>query len=221
MKELRFPNAKKGISKIFTSEILQLLVLLATGITAILYAVSVGASKGGNEAGAAASGIGLIAAASIAGVLGIIALVLMIVGTVQASKDEPSFKAIIYLTVFNIIVAVIASVFSNNAFFSSFSTAISDLVSFVCSLLVVLGVANIAVQLNNTQLVAKCGKIFKILLCIGILSLLTRFFSIFIASTAAQVIVITLTAISLVLGIAQYIIYLSMLSSAKKMLSDQ
>ena len=167
-----------------------------------------------------ASGIGFILTGVVTGVCALIAVILMIVGTIQSAKDEQSFKAIIYLTIFNIVVMVIASFFSQNAFLNGLSTTISNAVSFVCSLLVILGIGNLAAQCHDEKVILKCGSQFRIILWIGIVSLLIRFFAIFIASTAAQALIIVLFSLSLVLSIVQYVMYLSLLSNAKKMLAE-
>ncbi len=217
---MKFPNAKKGISKIFTAEILNLIAGIAGIITLILVFTANGALKSSNDAGLAASGIGFILTGVVTGVCALIAVILMIVGTIQSAKDEQSFKAIIYLTIFNIVVMVIASFFSQNAFLNGLSTTISNAVSFVCSLLVILGIGNLAAQCHDEKVILKCGSQFRIILWIGIVSLLIRFFAIFIASTAAQALIIVLFSLSLVLSIVQYVMYLSLLSNAKKMLAE-
>ena len=56
---MKFPNAAKGISKIFTSEILALIAAIATGVASILAAVMYASAKTNSTAGAAASGIGI------------------------------------------------------------------------------------------------------------------------------------------------------------------
>lgn len=217
---MKFPNAKKGISKIFTAEILNLIAVVAGVITIILVFALAGASDSKNDAGIAASGISLVLTSIVTGVSAVIAVILMIIGTIQSARDEVSFKAIIYLTIFNVIVLVIASIFSQNTFLGSLSSVISNAVSFVCSLLVILGIGNLAAQCHDEKVILKCGSQFRIILWIGIVALLTRFFAIFIESMAAKALVIVLLALSLILSVVQYFMYLSLLSSAKKMLAE-
>ena len=57
---MKFPNAAKGISKIFTSEILALIAAIATGVATILAVVMYASAKTNSTAGAAASGIGML-----------------------------------------------------------------------------------------------------------------------------------------------------------------
>ena len=217
---MKFPNAAKGISKIFTSEILALIATIATGVATILAAVMYASAKTNSTAGAAASGIGTLVLVLGASVLLVIALILKIVGVVQTSKDEDSFKMIIYLTIFTLIVAVIAAIFSRVTFLNNIANAVSAIGSFVTTLLIILGIGNLGVQVGNDEVIDKCSSQFKLILGIGIVALLARFFCIFLPTVPAQGIVIALAVVALVLNIIQYILYLSLLSKAKKMLND-
>jgi len=217
---MKFPNAAKGISKIFTSEILALIAAIATGVATILAAVMYASAKTNSTAGAAASGIGMLVLGLGASVLLVIALILQIVGVVQTSKDEDSFKMIIYLTIFTLIVAVVAAIFSRVTFLNNIANAVSAIGGFVTTLLIILGIGNLGVQVGNDEVIDKCSSQFKLILGIGIVALLARFFCIFLPTIPAQGIVIALAVVALVLSVIQYILYLSLLSKAKKMLND-
>ena len=217
---MKFPNAAKGISKIFTSEILALIAAIATGVATILAAVMYASAKTNSTAGAAASGIGTLVLVLGASVLLVIALILKIVGVVQTSRDEDSFKMIIYLTIFTLIVAVVAAIFSRVTFLNNIANAVSAIGSFVTTLLIILGIGNLGVQVGNDEVIDKCSSQFKLILGIGIVALLARFFCIFLPTIPAQGIVIALAVVALVLSVIQYILYLSLLSKAKKMLND-
>ena len=217
---MKFPNAAKGISKIFTSEILALIAAIATGVATILAVVMYASAKTNSTAGAAASGIGTLVLVLGASVLLVIALILKIVGVVQTSRDEDSFKMIIYLTIFTLIVAVVAAIFSRVTFLNNIANAVSSIGSFVTTLLIILGIGNLGVQVGNDEVIDKCSSQFKLILGIGIVALLARFFCIFLPTVPAQGIVIALAVVALVLNIIQYILYLSLLSKAKKMLND-
>lgn len=217
---MRFPSAAKGIPKIFTAEILQLISLVTGVITLLMTIVFAGTLQNGSDVTASVTGIIFIIFAAATGVLSIIYLIFMIIGTIQCAKDEPSFKMIIYLTIVNIVIAVIAAIFPSNYFLASLAATTSDVVSFICSLLVVLGVGSIAAQLGNEELMERCSRIFKIILAIGVMSLLARFFMLFWGSVFAQALVFSLAVLSIFLGFFQYFLYISMLAKAKKMLNE-
>jgi hypothetical protein len=94
-------------------------------------------------------------------------------------------------------------------------------ISFICLLLIILGVGSLGTKLGNEELVLRSGGQFKLIIWIGILSLFARFFGIFaIASYFAQWLVITLAAIAVFLNVVQYILYLVLLGKAKKALAE-
>lgn len=217
---MTFPNAAKGIKKIFSAEIIALIATVFTG--AVTVGAVIFATKLANDDSAAAgvTAIILLACGIVAAVLAVIAAVLKFVGVFQASRDETSFKSVIYLTLLNLGVAVLAACFSGLPFFNNLSGIVTDIVEFVVSLLIILGIGKLALQLSQLEILQKCGTQFRLILWIGILSLIMRFFSIFLPGQAAYVIILILSVLSIVLSVTQYILYLSLLVKAKKMLGE-
>ncbi|MBQ9414130.1 MAG: hypothetical protein IJU16_03280 [Clostridia bacterium] len=217
---MKFPNAAKGIKKIYNAEILNLIAILLTGLVLILTVVLAGSVSAESEVGAGLSGVGVLVCAAAVGVLAIISLILMIIGTIQAAKDESSFRMIIFLTILNMIIACLAACFSGNQFINSLSTSFNAVVSLISSVLVVIGVSNLARGVHNGELEAKCASILKIIICIGLLSLVARFFAVFMLNAVAMAFVIALVVVSMILSVVQYILYLSMLKKAKNVLAE-
>ena len=217
---MRFPNAAKGMKKVFAAEILSLIAAIALGSTLIMSIVFLNFEQTGNETAMGVSGIGLLVFMAGAAVLTILALIFKLIGVVQTSKDEPSFKIVIWLIVFGLIASVIGACFSSNTFVYNLTNAISNVLNFISLLFIILGIGNLGVQVGNDEVIDKCSSQFKLILGIGIVALLARFFCIFLPTVPAQGIVIALAVVALVLNIIQYILYLSLLSKAKKMLND-
>lgn len=223
---MKFPSAAKGISKIFASEILTLISVIAigfAGIFTIVFAANAEADADLTVA-TAFTGIGTLLFAVAACVLMVIALILMIIGVIQAAKDEASFRVIIFLTIFSLIVAVagavFAGIFPNTKLPYNIATVVSNIISFICSILVILGIGNLAAQLKNDKVMAKCGSLLKIIICIGVLSIIARIVSLFIPSTVTAIIVIGIAVLAMILCVVQYILYLSLLANAKTMLNE-
>lgn len=218
---MKFPNAAKGLKKIFNAEILYLfsIVFLGIGMTIALI-VSEDESQLSDALGITML-IGLIAGA----VMMAIALILKIVGVIQTAKDERSFKGVIYLTVFGLVITITAAAFFNNSVLNSISNTVSSVVSIITSVLIIFGICNMANQLGRQDIVQKGGKIFRIMIWLAILSIIMRFISIFLpkniddASNLAKVIVLCLSVMSILLSVVQYVLYISFLSKAKNMLN--
>lgn len=217
---MKFPNAAKGIKKLFTAEVLYLISVILIGLGTIFALVS--QSKEGFSAV-------ILSSVAVGGVIAIVALVLQIVGVIQASKDEASFKGVIYVTLFGIAVSVVASLlsalFRDNAFLPSISNLVSSIVSVISTVLIILGICNLMNQIGKQDLVVKGGKVLRIIVWLAILSLIMRFINIFLprnfddAKPLAKVIVLCLCILAVILEIAEYVLYISLLSKASKELN--
>ena len=214
---MTFPHAAKGINKIFTAEILALIAFVFSGIATVGAVITANILANDSNADIAAAAIVLLVFGIIAGVLAIVSVIIKFIGIFNASRDERAFKSVIYLTIINLGVAILAACFSGIPFFNNLSNIVTDLVEFIVSLLIILGIGKLALQLNNPEIIQKCGTLFRLILWIGLLSLFMRFFSIFLPSQAAYVIILILSILSIVLSVVQYILYLSLLVKAKKM----
>lgn len=214
---VKYPNAQKGISKIYLSELLNMLADIAIGIVLVILVMHYqSATQDIRMEGAA---VLLLVCSVAATVLNFISLIMMVIGTVQTAKDQLSFRPVMILTLVNIAVATATAFFPVDTYLSNFGTVAGQLISLICSLLIILGISRMATQLQNTAVNAKCAGTLKIVLGIGAVALLVRLFNIFMVSTAAQGVNISLAVFSLVLNVLQYIFYLPLLSSAKKMLA--
>ena len=217
---MKFPNAAKGIKKLFTAEVLYLISVILIGLGTIFALVS--QSKEGFSAV-------ILSSVAVGGIIAIVALVLQIVGVIQASKDEASFKGVIYVTLFGIAVSVVASLlsalFRDNAILPSISNLVSSIVSVISTVLIILGICNLMNQIGKQDLVVKGGKVLRIIVWLAILSLIMRFINIFLprnfddAKPLAKVIVLCLCVLAVILEIAEYVLYISLLSKASKELN--
>lgn len=216
---MKFPNAAVGIAKIFKAEILSLIAFIATGAASIFGVAFSVSEKANNTAGEVISGAGIMVLLIAAAVLSVIALIFKIIGVIQTSRDEYSFKLIIYLTIFSLVLSAISGIFSRNVFLYNLASAVSGVVNLITTLLIILGIGNMAAQLHDNNVIANCSLQFKVILGIGIFSLLARFFSIFMANGLAMAVVIILGCIYVILGVVQYILYITLLSQAKTMLA--
>ena len=217
---MKFPNAAKGIKKLFTAEVLYLISVILIGLGTIFALVS-----------QSIEGLAVVILSSVAvgGIIAIVALVLQIVGVIQASKDEASFKGVIYVTLFGIAVSVVASLlsalFRDNAILPSISNLVSSIVSVISTVLIILGICNLMNQIGKQDLVVKGGKILRIIVWLAILSLIMRFINIFLprnfddAKPLAKVIVLCLCILAVILEITEYVLYISLLSKASKELN--
>ena len=112
---MKFPNAAKGVKKIFNAEIISLIAALIGGAGLVLGLI--GASKEtGESAGTitlTVSGVLLI----VSGIAILVAGVINIIGFIQAAKDEEGIKRAVLCTLFSALFAFVAAFFENQTGF--------------------------------------------------------------------------------------------------------
>ena len=216
---MRFPNAAAGVKKIFTSEILSLIAGLLSVIAAIggvvLAAAATSADNSSDAAAAAGlAGLGIFAVFGIgAAILLVIAFILKLVGINKAKVDEPAFKTAMIFVLVGIVATLIGG-FINNDTVKSIFDIISSVASLCVTLYIIQGIKNLADQLNDGAVSAKGSKIFMLIACIYCIRILASIISLF-APTVAGI----LELVGAIVSIVQYIIFLTYLSQAKKMLA--
>ncbi len=222
---MRFPNAAKGVKRIFTAEILGLIAGIAMVIAYIFGIVAVAAAFNANDQSAA---MGSFASFGVMGILLIVALVLMIisfimniVGITNASKDEKSFSTALLFLVIGLAASVIGSFLQNvNPTIYGLCTSLSQLMNLFVNIFVISGIIRLADQLNRGDISQKGANIFKLLIAIYIIMLIVSLIATFMGGLTASIVAGVLMLVSAILSVVKYFLYLSFLSKAKKMLAE-
>ena len=210
---MRFPNAHEGVKKIFTAEILMLIVTLGTLIVN-------GLAMSQNRPD------GLIAAAAIilvaAGVISIIAFIMNLLGIIQARKDESKFTYALYAVIGGIVASLVQSAFPNNGIVVDAANTVSSICSALATYFVIDAILSLAEQLGNADMIAK-GKRARIIvitlwLIVVILQLVGTIFG--AGNETLLLIESVLLVAAGVLSILLYFVYLSYLSKARTMLGQ-
>ena len=225
---MRFPNAAKGVKNIFTAQILQLIgticgvigciILISSGVTAVL--------TKGSDAGLIAA-LSQVAGASIFviaySILALIAFIMQIVGIVNAKKDEESFKSALICLIIGVVVPIIGALFARiSPVISSLCISVSNLMGIFVTIFIISGIIKLADQLNRGDVSTKGSNILKMIIVIAGVSLILSIVSSFmLANVAILVTAVILFVISMILTLVQYIMFLTLLSQAKKMLNEE
>lgn len=217
---MKFPNAAKGVKKLFTAQVLSLIASIATIIGIILLIVTGVAAKANSEGGTAAAGIGTIVLMAAAAVLVLIAAIMSLVGIIQAAKDEGSFKTALFAIAISLVAAIVAAIFSSNGTVQSICQVVQNIMSIAVTVFVITGVSNLADKLNNAEVSQKGRNLLKIIVCIYVLALIATIISLIFGGTFASVTAAILALVAAVLNVVGYFLYLSLLSKGKNMLAE-
>lgn len=222
---MRFPNAAKGVKKIFSAEILSLIGALVGGVmTTLIIVLGISAN--------AQDDIGVGITFTLVIVLGIAALaivlvggILNIVGYIQAAIDESDFRKAIFCTVLYIIFSVASTLIgAQTGFLGWLATAfhaISQIAKLCVTLFAIGGLMNLSAECNRSDLVEKGRNILTVIVWIYVISFVMIFMTrVFRESVVNTTIASILSVVVIVLGIIEYVLYLSYLLKTSKMLSE-
>ncbi len=232
---MKFPNAAKGVKKLFTAELLKLIsiiCLIACIICAVLVFMSA-ANK--SDTGLGVSAVVALIFFAATNILVIISGIMMLVGLVQAGRDEGAFKSALICILVEVAALIVASIISANSSAgiggsldlaaTGSSLSLSHLITSVATLLItvfiITGIIRLADQLNDGSVSAKGSNVLKIIVVVNVLVIIADIIAmIFGANPASAVTCGILLLVALVLQIVQYFMYLSLLSNGKNMLAD-
>ena len=218
---MTFPNAKKGIKKIFTGEILMLISVVLTTVSAVALLVVNAQKDSAGDTAVGISAVGLIVFSLAAALMTIAALTFSIIGVIQTSKDEPLFKGVIYVMLFSLAVIVVSAVFTENQVINKLSSIISDISGTITTVLIVIGIGRMAEKLGDDAVFRKGQTLLKIIVWIALLTVIMKAIAAFTPYTAMMVIEIIMLLATGILEVVQYFLYLSFLNRTKKMLESQ
>ena len=222
---MRFPNAAVGVKRIYIGEILALIAAIGVGIGLILGFANTENAANGDLAAIVDTALNplawlVITAATIGGIVLIVAWVINLIGVINASKDEESFKAALYLIIFGIVASAIGSIFSRNVVLSQIFTVAASVISLLTTLMIIAGISNLAMQLGNQAVQEKGQNIVKLIVITLAVSIIIKLILTLFRGSFGAAIAIVLAIFAVLLELAQYVIYLSFLSQANKMLNE-
>ena len=217
---MRFPNAFRGVKKIWLAELLMLLAAVVGIILIVLIAANstlVGEEVIVNEDAvktpAAILGIGTT-------LIALIALVLNLLGLFNARSDDAAFRIALLVTVLGIVASAISAIWSTNAGLVKWMDTALTIFSMLASYYVLTGIANLADQYpdpDTKALALKSRTLVEGAFCAtAVFKLIINIFKIQDGST----LYIILSVVALLLELVSYILYLRALSKGKKMLAN-
>lgn len=220
---MKFPNAAKGMKKIYTSEILKLIATIFLIAAVIMIVIAVAGGRVGDSIGSALAGGGLIGAGVcvlVWIVLVIVGSILKLVGIINASRDEESFKSALIFWIISVAAMIVSSILiANNANMAgNLLNTFAELVEVFITIFVIAGGVKLADRLNRGDISTKGSNVLKLIILVNVLSLIAQLVSTFMGGIVVSAVAGVIFLAALLLEVIQYFMYLSFLSKAKKML---
>ena len=222
---MQFPNAAKGIKRIYTAEILKLIGYICLFLAAVVAIVSLATTADDTTSGSAESLsmgglVGAVVLALVVGVLMITAFIMNLVGYINARNDNENFKTALVFLIVGIAFSVI-SVFILNNGLGSILYSLSTLSETLATIFAITGTMQLATQLGRADISHKGSTVLKLIIVAECISFVVSFISTFFRGDTTSIISFVLFLGSLLLSFIRYILFLSFLSKSKKMLMGQ
>ena len=218
---MRYPNAAKGIKKIYIAEILSILAaVLAIALVIMVAANHVDTGISGEEAAQALQSANIGAPFVIFGVammlLMVVSYFMNLSGIVNASKDEEGFKRALWVLLASIAFGIVAAILENsNARVANWLKVPSTLFELVVTIYVLEGIGNLARNLGKKEIVDMSAQCRTWLICALVLSAAAEVFvSLGTTGTALNT---TSGIAAALLQIVAYVVYLRVLNKARLM----
>lgn len=221
---MRFPHAAKGVSKIFSAEIISLISAVISGIAGLLFVIAAAVNETDENAAAVWALIALILIIP-AGVLLVVGGIISIIGYIQAAKDESNFTRAIFCVIGNLVFGILSSCFAGQTGFLGWLCTVFDLISVVMQLLIILftifGLMSLSAGCNRPDMVKMGNGYLKTLLALYILGIIIRLMTRVFRTTAFNVALVNILSVCvIILTIVLYFFQLYYLAKAKKMLNE-
>lgn len=217
---MRFPNAMKGIKKIYIAEMLCVISALLGIAMLILLAVNhidlQDTSSVTMDALRASGMLIPVVVYSIGTILLIlISFILNLAGILQASHDEEYFKRALAAAIMGVMVSVVHTLLRNNPTVVSIMTVASTVLTMLMIMMVLGGIGRIADSLGNKEVSEQSRQCSKLVLYPFGFSLLAELaIAIFDLNESATAL---FSIANLLLDLGIYIIYLRVLGQARSM----
>lgn len=208
---MEFSNAQKGIKKIFTYEVIEIVIALLAILIAVLGIVSFDGNKAlAGDKEAVGAGLVIIIAGIAIVVLTIIGIIILIKGLKLAAMDEREhFKNAFYASLIVLVGSILIGLSSVVEFIGDYSKYINAAVSgttIFMFLSIVYGIKTIAEKIGRMDIAGLSIPIIAITIIVTCIAAIGRFVDNDVMKVASEI----LTLIS-------YVVYLVYLSKAKKM----
>lgn len=218
---MKYPNAKKGIKKVYIAQIFALSATLFSSASWLLISFSVDFIDDISFLLSPLGGANILLAFLSSSLL-IITAVLSFLGYFQASKDEREFKrSMICILLFGVF-TVIGSMFKvPNGMISTILNSAGTIFEMFVMIYATSGIINLSEKCERPDLAKKGEVILRFFVISYIIYALTTIaIRIFELSTHLRFVLVIAGAISFILSIIQIIVYMKYLSLTKKMLEN-
>lgn len=195
---MRFPNACKGLKKIFFAELISLIALVPYAVSLVLVQfLPEEIDKNNAEILPAEVVVTILSILSL--VMMTVAYVLNVIGYVTASKDNESFKKAMLLTIAGMVLTVVSGIMENangNPILTNTFDSMENILDLLITLMTISGIVTLSVTYGDLRMVESGKALFKFLFAIYLPTLIAYVFVYLLRNTrSAAILAVTVTFI--------------------------
>ena len=212
---MKYPNASVGIRRIFISEIIALIASVITVICSVIFMACYEAPE-------------LIVAVEITSIAMLAALavfvfsyILNIIGIVRATKDEPAFRVSMIAIIAALVITVLELFFFEGNQLVTFILEIAaDVAEFFLVHYIIHGIMHISEHLGRSDISKKGKNIFTVIyIAIGF-EIIVRIFEMIFGKEVGEQLSMPFGIAADILKVVEYILFLSYIGKANKLLKE-
>ena len=212
-----YPNAKKGINRIFLGELIAILGMVIIAIGSGILAVK---GQTMTDLSTYTSGANIAALVIlIGGLMVLVAFLFKFFGISKASIDERDFKKAMALLVIGFVASIVHSAVDGRI---EVVAEIANIITNVCELLVTIfiisGIKSLAEKVNDRHVFDMCNRTYKLIIAVYVLIIALTVVALFVTNETMAVIAGLIALAIAILAIVAIIVFLSLLNNARKML---
>ena len=212
-----YPNAKKGINRIFLGELIAILGMVIIAIGSGILAVK---GQTMTDLSTYTSGANIAALVIlIGGLMVLVAFLFKFFGISKASIDEGDFKKALALLVIGFVASIVHSAVDGRI---EVVAEIANILTNVCELLVTIfiisGIKSLAEKVNDRHVFDMCNRTYKLIIAVYVLIIALTVVALFVTNETMAVIAGLIALAIAILAIVAIIVFLSLLNNARKML---
>ena len=220
---MRFPNACKGLKKIFFAELISLIALVPYAVSLVLIQF-LPEEINKNNAEMLPTEVVVTILSILSLVMMTVAYVLNVIGYVTASKDNESFKKAMLLTIAGMVLTVVSGIMENangNPILTNTFDSMENILDLLITLMTISGIVTLSVTYGDLRMVESGKALFKFLFAIYLPTLIAYVFVYLLRNTrSAAILAVTVTFISFALNTVYSLLYLRYLYRAVNMLEE-
>ena len=201
---MKFPNAYKGVKKLFICELIAVVAALLGVVAAILSAI-------GLKNSAVVAAAGAMALSSVIAL--IVVFILQLIGLHQGGKDEMLIQYAFCVTILGVVLAVASSILANfNGRGIELARTFVDSATKVAQLLaayyVLMGIANLARKLNDSRMEKQGRALANWVIIFFVISILFNTLSTVLLPHSPEWLKVTFGALVIVAAVVELIVYI-------------